>query len=171
MCFHLVLSRYSLLRTEIFLVRTSVLLAAYAGKKCFWRCFVSSHVSLEFLISIILTTKLVKRSEILAQVRINLNGNAFFSGAGGLIFKSRAGQIGYSVAICRSSGHRCDISSKATEWPRYNEAKMGPANSLHTLAKYSEYNKRFSFDLIQTFGILVKFKQPYGLQVFKITKF
>ena len=37
------------------------------------------------------------------------SGNAFVSGAGGLRFKSRGGQIGHSVANAR---HRCNISSK-----------------------------------------------------------
>ena len=146
MCFHLVLSRYSLLRTELFLVRTSVLLAAYAGKKCFSLFCVKSRVVRNFVFYNF-NNKIGKRSEILAQIRINLNGNAFFSGARGLMFKSRASQIGHSVAICRSSGHRCDISAKATEWPRCNDAEMGPANSLHSSAKYSEYNERFGFDL------------------------
>ena len=37
------------------------------------------------------------------------SGNAFIFGAGGLRFKSRAGQIGHSDAMTR---HRCDISPK-----------------------------------------------------------
>ena len=42
--------------------------------------------------------------------------------------------------------HRCDISSKGAVLPRRNDAKMGPANSLHVSAYYSKYNERF--DLI-----------------------
>ena len=42
--------------------------------------------------------------------------------------------------------HRCDISSKGAVLPGRNYAEMGPANSLHASAYYSEYNERF--DLI-----------------------
>ena len=39
--------------------------------------------------------------------------------------------------------HRCDISSKEALLPGRNDAEMGPANSLHTLSLYSEYNEAF----------------------------
>ena len=45
-----------------------------------------------------------------------------------------------------TAGHRCDISSKEAVLPGQNDAEMGPANSLHALTYYSEYNERF--DLI-----------------------
>ena len=53
--------------------------------------------------------------------------NAFVSEAGGLRFKSRAGQIGHSAAY--GSPPR-DISFK-TKLPGCNDAETGPANSLH----------------------------------------
>ena len=43
--------------------------------------------------------------------------------------------------------YRCDISSKGAVLPGRNDAEMGPANSLHASAYYSEYNERF--DLIE----------------------
>ena len=43
------------------------------------------------------------------------SANAFVSGAGGLKFKSWAGQI-----------HRCDISSKEAVFPERNDAEMAP---------------------------------------------
>ena len=43
----------------------------------------------------------------------------------------------------------CDISSKEDVLPGRNEAKMGPVNSLHALAYYSDYNERV--DLIWQF--------------------
>ena len=42
--------------------------------------------------------------------------------------------------------HRCDISSKEALLIGRKDAEMGPANSLHSLAYYDEYNERF--DLI-----------------------
>ena len=38
--------------------------------------------------------------------------------------------------------HRCNISSKGAVLPGRNDAEMGPANSLHALAWYSEYHER-----------------------------
>ena len=43
--------------------------------------------------------------------------------------------------------HHCDISSKGAALRGRNDAEMGPANSLHASAYYSEYNERFDFDL------------------------
>ena len=68
------------------------------------------------------------------------SGNAFFSGSGGLRFKSQAGQIGTVLPTAR---HRCNISSKEAVLPGHNGAEMGPANLLHASAYYSEYNERF----------------------------
>ena len=48
--------------------------------------------------------------------------------------------------VLPTARHRCDISSKGAVLPGRNDAEMGPANSLHTSAYYSEYNERF--DLI-----------------------
>ena len=39
--------------------------------------------------------------------------------------------------------HRCNISSNGAVLPGRNDAEMGPANSLHASAYYSEYNERF----------------------------
>ena len=55
-------------------------------------------------------------------------GNTLASEAEGQRFKSRAGQIGHSVANGLS---RC------------SNAEMGPANLLHASALYNNYNKRF----------------------------
>ena len=65
------------------------------------------------------------------------SGNAFVSGAGGLRFKSRAGQIGHSVA--KRLATTVAFFGVAH---RRNDAEMGPANSLHASAYYSEYNER-----------------------------
>ena len=73
------------------------------------------------------------------------SGNAFVSGAGGLRFKSRAGQIGHSVA---NGSSPCDISSKGAVLPRRNDVEIGPANSLHASAYYSEYQERFDYKQI-----------------------
>ena len=43
--------------------------------------------------------------------------------------------------------HRCDISLKGTVLPGRNDAEMGPANSLHASAHYSEYNERFDLKI------------------------
>ena len=69
------------------------------------------------------------------------SGNAFVSGAVGLKFRSRARQIGTVLPTAR---HRCNISSNGAELPKRNDAEMGPANSLHASAYYSEYNERFN---------------------------
>ena len=66
------------------------------------------------------------------------SGNAFISGAGGLRFKSRTGQIGHSVANGSPPlRHFFEWSCVAGR----NDAEMGPANSLHAPAHYSEYNE------------------------------
>ena len=67
------------------------------------------------------------------------SGNAFVSGAGGLRFKSDA--------VLPTARHRCDISSKGAMLPGRNDAEMGPANSLHVSAYYSEYNERFNLKI------------------------
>ena len=48
-----------------------------------------------------------------------------------------------SDTVLPTARHRCDISSKGAVLPGRNDAEMGPANSLHASAYYSEYNKRF----------------------------
>ena len=45
--------------------------------------------------------------------------------------------------VLPTARHRCDIFSKAAVLPWRNDAEMGPANSLHASAYYSECNKRF----------------------------
>ena len=71
------------------------------------------------------------------------SGNALVSEAGGLKFKSRTGK---SITVFPTARHRCDISSKVAVLPGHNDAEMGPANSLHASAYYSDYNQKF--DLI-----------------------
>ena len=51
-----------------------------------------------------------------------------------------------SDTVLPTARHRCDISSNEAVLPGRNDAEMGPANSLHASAYYSEYNERF--DLI-----------------------
>ena len=51
-----------------------------------------------------------------------------------------------SDTVLPTARHRFDISSKWAVLPGRNNAEMGPANSLHALAYYSDYIKRF--DLI-----------------------
>ena len=68
------------------------------------------------------------------------SGNALVSGAGGLRFNSRTGQIGHSVT---NGSPPLRHSSKGAVLPGRNDAEMGPAHSLHASAYYSEYNDRF----------------------------
>ena len=58
------------------------------------------------------------------------NGNVFIPGAGGLI-KSRAGQIGQSVA---NGSPPLQISLKKAVLPERNDAVLAFANSFHALA-------------------------------------
>ena len=70
------------------------------------------------------------------------SGNTFVSRAGGLRFKSRAGQIGHSVA----NGLLPQRQFFERSWvARRNDAEIGPANSLHASAYYTEYNEAFYF--------------------------
>ena len=52
-----------------------------------------------------------------------------------------------SDTVLPTARHRCDISSKEAVLAGRNDAEMGPANSLHASAYYSECNERFDFDL------------------------
>ena len=70
------------------------------------------------------------------------SGNEFVFGAGGLRFKSRAGQIEHSVANGSPPLRHFFKKSSVGVLPGHNDAEMGPANSLHALAYYSEYNKK-----------------------------
>ena len=71
-----------------------------------------------------------------------LSGNKFVFGAGGLRFKSQAGQIEHSVANGSPSLRHFFKKSCVGVLPGHNDAEIGPANSLHALAYYNEYNKR-----------------------------
>ena len=44
-----------------------------------------------------------------------------------------------SDTVLPTARHRCNISSKGAVLPGRNDAAMGPANSLHASAYYSEY--------------------------------
>ena len=93
----------------------------------------------------------------------------FVSGAGGLRFKSRAGQIDHSVATTATTRHRCDVSSKGAVLPGFYVAEMGPANSLHASAYYSAYNERFDVIILNAIFYLnlsniFLFKEVYGLK-------
>ena len=57
-----------------------------------------------------------------------------------------------SDKVLPTARYRCDISFKGAVLPGRNDAEIGPANSLHALAYYSEYNERF--DLMQMWTIL-----------------
>ena len=61
-----------------------------------------------------------------------LSGYTFVSGAGGLRFKSRAGQIGQSVA--NGSPPLRNFSGRSCAAHRRNETKMDPTNMLHASA-------------------------------------
>ena len=47
-----------------------------------------------------------------------------------------------SDAVLPTARHRCDISSNGAVLSGRMDAEMGPANSLHASAYYSEYNER-----------------------------
>ena len=84
--------------------------------------------------------------------------NVFVSGAGGLRFQSRTGQIGHSVI------YGLPLLQHFFEWSFVAMAqrlRMGPANSLHTGPQYSEYNERFDFNcckLSELAGCFTPFK-------------
>ena len=59
------------------------------------------------------------------------SGYAFVSGAGGLRFKSLAGQVVTSVA---NDSLHCNISSKGAVLPGCNDEEMGPTSSLQASA-------------------------------------
>ena len=48
--------------------------------------------------------------------------------------------------VLPTTRHRCDISSKEAMFFGRNDAKIGPADSLHASAYYSEYNERFDLN-------------------------
>ena len=52
----------------------------------------------------------------------------------------------------------CNISSKEVVLPGSNNAEMGPANSIHPSAEYSEYNKRFNLFKQWLVGLIVEIK-------------
>ena len=64
-------------------------------------------------------------------------------GAGGLRFESWASQIGHRVA---SGLPLLQHSLEGTVLPGRNNTEMGPINSLHASAYYSEYNERFELN-------------------------
>ena len=61
------------------------------------------------------------------------SGNVFVSGSRGPRFKSRSVKLNTVLPIAR---HRCNISSKEAVLPGFNDAKMGPDNSLYALTSY-----------------------------------
>ena len=95
------------------------------------------------------------------------SGNTFASGSGGLRFKSRAGQIGRSVA---NGSPLLRYFFKGAVLFRRNDAEMGPANSLHASAQYSEYNKRFDLIYFSVSTIVDTWKEGPG-QMFPIPSF
>ena len=70
------------------------------------------------------------------------SGNKFVFGAGGLRFKSRACQIEHNVANGSPPLRHFFKKSCVGLLSGHNDAEMGPANSLHALAYYREFNKR-----------------------------
>ena len=92
------------------------------------------------------------------------SGNAFVSGAGGLRFKSRAGQIEHSVANGR---HRCDISPNRAVLPGRNDAEVGPVNLLHASAYYREHNEGFNLKIFRL--LLLSVLQLCDLEKLKIS--
>ena len=62
------------------------------------------------------------------------------------LFRVTCSSLEWKVQIS-SWSNRGGIYLKEAVLPRRSDAEMGPANSLHALAKYSEYNERFDFDL------------------------
>ena len=73
-----------------------------------------------------------------------LSDKAFVSGAGGMGFKSHTCQVGHSVANGSvPPQHFFERSCVARDVRCRNDAKMGPANSLHASTKFSMYNEIF----------------------------
>ena len=65
-----------------------------------------------------------------------------------------------SDTVLLTARHLCDVSSNGAVLPGRNDTEMGPANSLHASAYYSEYNERFDL-------IWFRFRKPVN----KIWKF
>ena len=93
-------------------------------------------------------------NHVIAPARFTLHGASSDRPVGRAVTRSslereiRGSNLGpvKSDAVLPTARHRCNISSKEAALPGRNDAEMGPANSLHASAYYSEYNKRF--DLI-----------------------
>ena len=77
------------------------------------------------------------------QRKESLSGYAFISGAVGLRFISRAGQL---ETVLPTARYRCNISSKGAVLPGRNDAQIGPVNSLQASALYCIAN--FTNDFI-----------------------
>ena len=62
-----------------------------------------------------------------------------------LVRKVRGSNLGSvkSDTMLPATRHHCDISSKEAVLPGRNDEEIGPANSLHVSAHYTEYNERF----------------------------
>ena len=67
------------------------------------------------------------------------------------VWDSNLGPI-KSDTVLPTARHRCDIFSKEAVFPGRNDAEKGPANSLHALAYYSEYNERFDWFWVYLFN-------------------
>ena len=91
--------------------------------------------------------------------------NAFVSRAGGLRFKSWAGQSGRSVANCSTPLQ--SLFERRCVAHRRNDAKKDPVNSSHASALYSEYNERS--DLMFQKKSVLQYRSGFlfGVNIFK----
>ena len=64
-----------------------------------------------------------------------------------------------SDTLLPTARHRCDIFVKGAVLPGRYDAEMGPANSLHASAYYSEYNETSDLNCLSS-----SFKIPIYLQ-------
>ena len=93
--------------------------------------------------------------------------NAFVFRTVGLRFKSRAGQIGNSVA--NGSPPLWHFFEGSCVARRCSDVEMGPANSLYTSALCSEYNERFDL-MLSSWKIQVHLLSFTVIQVFRCYK-
>ena len=98
---------------------------------------------------------------LIIRIIVNTTFKNTFDKSLGLRFKSRAGQIGQNVAN-RSPPLRHFFERICVAWAQ--RRGVGPANSFHALAYYSEYNKRFDFDL------LLLLKNSKKIEILKLLK-
>ena len=98
--------------------------SSYALMVPFWLAL--SNLFASFLLAFLVNLSCYFPHYLLSLHAIWSSGNALTSGAGGLRFQPRSGQIKTVLQMVR---HRCDISSKEAVLPWRNNVERSPVNS------------------------------------------